>query len=48
MAVQEYIRNRAKKIVRFLDDYDVISILTVGKPTYQKGYEISERFGISC
>lgn len=41
MVDQEYIRNKAKEAGGFLDDYDGIRILTVGRLTYQKGYDIA-------
>ncbi len=38
---QEYIRSRAREAGGFSDDYDGIRILTVGRLTYQKAYDIA-------
>lgn len=37
----EYIRRRAREPGGFLDDYKGVRILTVGRLTYQKGYDIA-------
>lgn len=41
MIDQEYIRKRAKEPGGFSDNYDGMRILTVGRLTYQKGYDIA-------
>lgn len=38
---QEYIRRRSKEPGGFLDDYDGVRILTVGRLEHQKGYDIA-------